>query len=593
MKKYILSLFFLFLFSCSSITTKDKIEAMFMPDFRQWQQEGEEKASDFIIMNKEVEKVISSHNFGGVILFANNLKNSEQSYKLIEDIQKSSKVPMFIATDQEGGIVARLNSGTRFPGNMALGTLNNELETFTVGKYIAEELMALGINTNFSPVADVNSNPNNPVIGLRSFSSDKELVAKHSLAMMLGMQDENLITTAKHFPGHGDTDIDTHLGLASIDKTKEELYELEFYPFINLINNGVDMIMSAHVALPKIENEKIISKVDGSEISLPATLSKKVLTDILRNELNFKGVIVTDALTGMKAITDNMNEYEATKKAILAGADILLMPVNIKTLNDVNKLDNIIHKLVEDVKNGVISEDRINESYERIMKLKEKRNILNNSNDKLELGIIGSKNHKDFEREISKKSISMIKFTPYKNINKILIVTTSNSQNKVSEFAIERLKKESKLDNNIVYDFFVYNKDTKEEEIKKASVGYDIIIVYGAMNNASALNSENYRTKIPNIIGEIENIHKIFVSINKPYDAVLHLNYDTVLISYGYSGADPTEKNIENTAYGPNIPASLEVIFENKKIPLKLPVDLPEINNGIIQKEIKFERNNK
>lgn len=595
MRKILLVLLTLIiLISCTSIKSKEynrleikeKIETMLMPDFRKWKTSNENQESDFTVMNDEVKKIIQSHNYGGIILFANNLKSTEQSYNLIQEIKKASKTPMLIATDQEGGIVARLKSGTRFPGNMALGSINDLETTYMVGKYISEELNALGINVNFAPSVDVLSNPNNTGIGVRSFSSDKERVAKHGLTIVKAMQDNNIIATAKHFPGHGDVEIDSHQGLPIINKSKKELEELELYPFKVLIDNDLDMLMTAHIALPKIEKETMVSKKDGSLINLPATLSKSILTDLLRKDLGYKGVIVTDALTGMKAITDNLTNYEALKKAVLAGADMLLMPMVLITKEDVKKLDEVVDKLVEDVVNGNIPISRINESYDRIMNLKAKRKILTENKANKDLSKLGSKEHKEFERKISNEAISMIKFTKMNTPKKILILTMSESQSMVSKFSIERLKEEGKIDKKVDIDYDIYTNKTEEKEVKEKVRGYDTVILLGSMNNASALKNDSYRTYIPRAVSSTKGIQTAYISINKPYDSVNQLDFGTVVIAYGYSGADPTEKNIGHTAFGPNIPAALEVIFENKERPLKLPIYLPKIKNGIIQSEI-------
>lgn len=595
MKKifFLITLFISNLIFANDEILKRRIETMIMPDFRYWKMQNEEKEKAFTTMNEEVKQVISSHNYGGVILFAQNVEATEQTYNLTKDLQEASNTPLFIAIDQEGGIVARLNSGTRFPGNMAIGATNNEKYAYEVGRTIGSELKALGINVNFAPSLDVNNNPKNPVIGLRSFSSNPKIVAKLGNAMIKGYKSEGIIATAKHFPGHGDTDTDTHASLAVVNKDYNELSKMEFYPFKQAINNNIEMIMTAHVQLPKIDNSTIISKKDGKEVVIPATISKKILTDTLRNKLGFKGVIVTDAL-GMGAISDNLTTYDTLKSAINAGADILLMPIELHSLENVKALDEVVDKLVLAVKNGEIPESRINESFTRIMNLKLDSGILKKANKStLEdaLKTVGSKEHKDLERKISFDSITVLKYKKLENPKNLEILVTDESQKTVSAFAIERLFNENKVE-RFNYSIDIYGENTTKEQIQQFLQGKDTVIVYGAMNAESALKNDSYRTKIPNMVAEFNNIQKIYVSINKPYDATYHLNYDKVLISYGYIGLDPTEKNPLDKSFGPNIPAALEVILLNKNRKLNLPVDLPKIENESLTNKVLYKVQN-
>ena len=195
---------------------------------------------------------------------------------------------MLISIDHEGGIVTRLGTGTNFPGNMAIGATRNSKYSYMVGKAIGSELHSLGINVNLAPVIDTNNNPKNPVIGLRSFSSDPNIVSEMGIPMIKGMQEEKIIAVGKHFPGHGDTATDTHLGLAVVDKSYDELSKTEFVPFKKAIDSGIDMIMTAHVQLPQIEKDYFISKT-GDKITYPSTISDDVITGILRNKMKFNG----------------------------------------------------------------------------------------------------------------------------------------------------------------------------------------------------------------------------------------------------------------------------------------------------------------
>ncbi len=263
------------------MSVEEKVGQMLMPDFRNWQRQGESKATGFTEMNDEVGSIIQKYHLGGVILFAENVVGTEQTVRLIDGLQNAStELPLFITIDQEGGIVTRLQTGTNLPGNMALGATRSEKYAYQTGKIIGEELSSLGVNVNFGPSLDVNNNPDNPVIGVRSYSSNPELVSKLGIQTIKGLQRTDIAATAKHFPGHGDTATDSHYGLPLVTHDKDRLHAVELLPFQNAIDEGVDMIMTAHVQFPAFDDTTYISKKDGQEILVPATLSKKVLTGL-------------------------------------------------------------------------------------------------------------------------------------------------------------------------------------------------------------------------------------------------------------------------------------------------------------------------
>ena len=233
---------------------------------------------------------------GGFILFRKNFANYEQTQKLISDINSTSEIPMFISIDQEGGRVQRLKelddqTITLFPSMYELGNTNDENLADEVGKVMGEELRVFNINMNFAPVLDIYSNPSNTVIGDRSFGRTAETVSKMALSFSEGLKSTGIIPVYKHFPGHGNTFEDSHDTLPIINKTKEELMELELKPFIDAIDNGAEVIMVGHLAVPKITGD-----------TTPASLSRKIVTDLLKKELGFEGIVITDALN-MGALT--------------------------------------------------------------------------------------------------------------------------------------------------------------------------------------------------------------------------------------------------------------------------------------------------
>ncbi|QYC38871.1 putative lipoprotein YbbD precursor [Nonomuraea coxensis DSM 45129] len=302
-------------------------------------------------------KVVARYHLGGVILFPQNVKSVSQVVGLTNGLQRASKeVPLLIGTDQENGLVSRMSAlMTDFPGASVIGAAGDPALARKVAEATGAELRALGVNLDFAPVADVNVDPRNPVIGPRAFGKDPQRVAKMVAASVKGFADADVAATAKHFPGHGDTSVDSHTGLPVIKHTKAEWERIDAPPFKAAIGAGVDAVMSAHIVFPKLDPS-------GD----PATLSKPILTGLLRQKLGFDGVISTDALN-MAGVRQKYNDGEIAVRAVLAGADLLLMP---------NDLPKSYRAVLAAVRSGRISERRLDESVTRLLKLKQAKGYL-------------------------------------------------------------------------------------------------------------------------------------------------------------------------------------------------------------------------
>lgn len=438
----------------SNMSLRQKITQMMMVDFRQWKTADEEAKSDFTKMNSEVQKIVEDYDFGSVIFFANNIKETKQSFNLTMDLQKAATkdngIPLLITTDQEGGIVYRLGSGTALPGNMALGATGDVNNAKIAGEIIGSELSSLGINTTLAPVVDVNNNANNPVIGLRSYGEDAEMVGKMASAEIEGLAEYNVIGCAKHFPGHGDTATDSHYGLPMVNKSKEELLNNELKPYQVAIDQGIEMIMSAHILYPQLDDTTVHSDKTGKEEKLPSTLSHKILTDLLKGEMGFNGVVVTDAMN-MAGIAATYDEVQAVKLAINAGVDLICMPTNITCLEDMSKLDAIIDGVEKAVNDGEIQESRLDDAVTRVLTLKENKGILDwkESNYSLEkaLATVGCDENRAKEREIAAKAVTVVKNennTLPLNVtkkSKVLLVAAENNQRSLMKYGVERAKK--------------------------------------------------------------------------------------------------------------------------------------------------------
>jgi len=306
-----------------------------------------------IKMNKVSRDIIKKYKPGGIILFGYNIKNKIQLKRYLDDFQGQTRVPLFVSIDQEGGRVIRISSGVeQFPGNMAAGSGGDEILVKQWGRILGLQLRMLGVNMNLAPVVDVNNNAGNPVINIRSFGADVSTVSKLARAYVMGLQESRCIAVAKHFPGHGDTNKDSHVTLPVINYTIDRLKRIEYPPFVSSINAGVEGVMTAHIAYPKILKNYN-----------PATVSPYFLKDVLRKEMKFKGLVLTDDME-MHAISRRKKMDTAAVDAFNAGADIILISSygkNIKIIFD---------GLKRAVENGTISKKRLNDSVRKILEIK-------------------------------------------------------------------------------------------------------------------------------------------------------------------------------------------------------------------------------
>ncbi len=294
-----------------------------------------------------VAKVIKSQQVGGLVFFQGG---PVRQANLINRYQKISRVPLLMAMDGEWGIGMRLDSTISYPYQMTLGAIQDNNLIYKMGQQVAYDFKRLGMQMNFGPDMDVNNNPDNPVINYRSFGDNKYNVAKKGIAYFKGMQDAGLLTTAKHFPGHGDTNVDSHFDLPLLPFSRERLDTLEEYPFRQAIKAGISGIMIAHMDIPALDDTK----------NLPSTLSKPIVTGVLKDSLGFKGLIVSDAME-MKAVTKYFPDGEAELKAFLAGNDIIELSDNSK---------KAILKITRAIRRGDVAEELLNEKVKKILAAK-------------------------------------------------------------------------------------------------------------------------------------------------------------------------------------------------------------------------------
>ena len=341
--------------------------------------------------------LVEEYHLGGMIYFAwsQNTQNPHQMNELSNSLQETAisqpaGIPLHIAIDQETGDVVRMTDpATEFPGAMALGATRDAGLAEDVFTAVGAELDAVGGTWNFAPVLDVNTNPDNPVIGVRSFGEDPGVVGELGSAGVAGLQSQGVSATPKHFPGHGDTDVDSHFGLPWVTYDEDELMDVHVTPFAEAIDAGADAVMTAHMVVDAIDPE------------MPATLSEDVLTGLLREELGFDGLIVTDALN-MAALADFWDDDEIAVMALEAGADVLLMPGDLPEAYD---------GVLEAVQSGEISEQRIDESVLRILQAKYDRGLFHDpySDPEQVDEIVGAEAHRALEREATERSLTLVR----------------------------------------------------------------------------------------------------------------------------------------------------------------------------------------
>ncbi len=550
----------------AKMTLDEKIGQMMMLPIRSW-----EDSPVSTTISPSLRNVINKYSVGNIILFAENFSTIEDTVKLTHSLQDAlgSEIPMFIGADQEGGYIVRLSNGCSLTGNMALGATGDENDSFVSGQINGSQLGALGVNVALAPALDINNNPENPVINVRSFSENPALVGKLGAAMVKGMQSQNISACAKHFPGHGDTVVDSHFGLPSIDKTYEEIKEMELVPFKAAIEAGVDMIMTAHIQFPNIESEK------KNGLILPATLSKTFLTDILKTDMGFDGIIMTDSML-MDAIIEYFSMEEACITAINAGVDILLMPINLSSERDAKDLEKLINAIKAAVSSGEISEERINDAVKRIIRAKKERKLFESLDKTLDekienaLDTVGNEEHKKIERELAAKAITVLEnksgnlFSDLSDGKNIIFFVPSENLISNVEFAINRLISEKSI--NISYK-------VKEYGIF-ASVGiekYDAVVI---LTNTSA----EWNLKSPlNIYKNAKEINKktAVISCRLPYDTALFTDADCLMACYCPKGGSPETKT---AAFGVNIAGALEVLFGVAEGKGKLPVTVYSVS---------------
>ena len=495
---------------------------------------------------KAIDKLILDHKIGGLIFFQGG---PQRQAKLTNRYQSKSKIPLFIGNDAEWGLGMRLDSTYRYPWNMTLGAIQDMKLLEKVGIQIGQQSKRMGLQFNFAPVLDINSNPKNPIIGFRSFGEDKFKVTERAMAIMKGVQSQGVFSTGKHFPGHGDTETDSHKRLPTINSSKERLVDVEFYPYKKMFHEGLSSVMVAHLNVPSLEPRP----------NFPSSISYNVVTDILQKELGFQGLIFTDALN-MKSVTDFKLPSEISFEAFMAGNDVLLFPENVPAAIDKFKLAYSLN---------LFTDERLAFSVKKILKFKYKAGLNsykpivteNLYND------LNSVENDALQYELYENAITVLKNTatvlPIKNLDKQKIAYVKIGDDSNDAF-VSTLKKYAEV--TVISDTNLDSLQMKLKPFTTVIIGYHKPDV--AFRNDDFKSNELFKI---NFLAKNNNV--ILDVFAKPYSLLPITNFDDIeglLVSY------------QNSTIAQIV--SAELIFGAIEAKGKLPVSINnnfKVNDGL------------
>ena len=472
----------------------------------------------------EIKNIIDKYHIGGLIFSLGSINDQIISHNIF---QKQSNIPLLISMDAEWGLGMRLEDGFSFPYNITLGAIRDDSLIFNVGQRIGEHLKKMGVHLNFAPVSDVNTNPKNPIIGARSFGENKFNVSKKSIKYIEGLNESGVLAVGKHFPGHGDTRKDSHLTLPALNYDSTRIDSIELYPFKQIINNGVDGIMTAHLKVKSLDDKMI------------TTLSRKIINDLLKVDLGFEGIVITDALD-MKAIVDYSKGNYPDVDALIAGNDILLMPTDLK---------KSISEIKKAVLDGRVTEKRLEDAVKKILKTKYKVGLnkyrpIPNNNIKDQLNT-----HEDYAlfEKLAEKSMTLIKN------ERNLIPLSLDKDLKVG--LVNLGTENSETFHNYLNNFRIVEKiDISDlKKIKDANKRYDKVIVSVHKSDKSPFEDYKLSKNEISIINTLKKNNEIILVIfSNPYSLLdINLNgFESVLVAYQNSNI--FQKKASEAIFGAN-----------------------------------------
>ncbi len=484
----------------NSMSIHEKVGQLFMVDV--FSKDSKDK-TDLI------NSLIKDYHIGGIIF---SKGGPVRQAKLSNQYQKISKTPLLMAMDAEWGLAMRLDSTFAYPWNMTLGAIADNKIVYDIGKQIGAHVKRMGMHINFSPVVDINTNPNNPIIGNRSFGEDRDNVTNKALAYMRGMQSTGILANAKHFPGHGDTDLDSHKILPTISFTKKRLDSIELHPYKRLFQEGLSSVMVAHLNVPALEKRK----------NFPSSISKAIVTDLLQDDLNFQGLIFTDALN-MKGASNFKKPGEIDLAAFLAGNDVLLISESIPKAHQL---------IVEAIRKGKISEERLSRSVKKILFAKYKVGL--NNYQPIELNSLISDLNTPYDVMLYEKAIenalTVLKndrlIIPIRKIEKTKIAYVHMGDDTGTYF-LNHLNKYAQVD---------WIKANSITEYKEKLKEYDLTIIGFHKSNANPWKEYKFSDHELTKLYEISRTNKVILDVfTRPYainDIQSFSNINGILLSY-------------------------------------------------------------
>lgn len=498
-----------------------------------------------------IDKLIQENKIGGLIFFQGG---PVRQLKLTNRFQSKSKTPLFIGNDAEWGLGMRLDSTSAYPWNMTLGAIQDMKLLEKVGVQMGEQSKRLGLHFNFAPVLDINTNPRNPIIGFRSFGEDKVKVTQHAIALMKGLQGQGIFSTGKHFPGHGDTEMDSHKGLPTISFSKERLQEVEFYPYKKMFHEGLSSVMVAHLNVPSLE----------SRPNYPSSISYNVVTNILQKELGFKGLIFTDALN-MKSVSAFRLPSEINLEAFMAGNDVLLFPADVP---------EAIEKFKLAYSANLFSAERLAFSVKKILKFKYKAGL--NSYKPIATANLyadlNSPENNALQYELYENAVTVLKNTaavlPIKSLDKQKIAYVKIGDDSNDAF-VSTLKKYTDI--TVVEDTNLDSLQVKLQPFTTVIIGYHKSDV--AFKNDDLKSNELFKI---NFLAKNNNV--ILDIFAKPYSLVPITNFDAIEgLVVSYQNSDIAQV------------VSAELIFGAIEAKGKLPVSIHtnfKVNDGLATEKL-------
>ncbi|WP_394369536.1 glycoside hydrolase family 3 N-terminal domain-containing protein [Aquimarina mytili] len=528
----------------NKMTLKEKVGQLFMVDIFSSKPKKE---------TDKIKQLIEEYHIGGIIF---SKGGPIRQAKLNNEFQEKSKVPLLIGMDAEWGLAMRLDSTQAFPWNMTLGAIQDNNLIEETGRQIARHCKRLGVHINFAPVVDINTNPKNPIIGNRSFGEGKEMVTQKALAFMKGMQKEGILASAKHFPGHGDTDSDSHKTLPTINFEAQRIDSIELYPYRKLIDEGLSSVMVAHLNIPSLEPRS----------GYPSSISKNVVTNILKDSLGFNGLIFTDALN-MKGASDFKEPGEIDLAAFLAGNDVLLISEDVPLASQ---------KIVSAYYSGMITEERLAHSVRKILLAKYKAGL--NAYKPVETEYLyqelNSIKNEVLHHELVENSITILKNNratlPIKNLDlkKVAYVSMGDDS---GEAYYKQLSKYTQVD---------WVKASQLSEMIEKLRDYNYVIVGFHKSNASPWASYKFKDKELVWLYEIARLNTTVLNIfARPYamlDMLTTTNFEGIVMSYQNSTV--AQEKSAQLLFG--------AIESKGKLPVSLGEDFP-LGTGIETRSLK------